>query len=44
MMVAYSYNAGIASNVGGVALNAGGIELNVVGVTFNEQICSTFIC
>jgi len=44
MTVAYSYNAGIASNVGGVALNAGGIELNVGSVTFNEQICSTFFC
>ena len=36
MTVAYSYNAGIASNTGGVAFNAGVTTLNAVVTTLNS--------
>ena len=36
MTVAYSYNAGIASNAGGVAFNAGGVALNAGVTTLNS--------
>ena len=36
MTVAYSYNAGIASNAGGVAFNAGVTTLNAGVTTLNS--------
>ena len=35
MTVAYSYNAGIASNAGGIVFNAGGVAFNAGVTTLN---------